>query len=216
MITTNIVSLGDSLTTGYGVNTTDNYINRLEKYLPKYYPSICWNISNISKNNMTTREGLHILKKHIKSLNPNIVIIMLGTNDVSLDKQIHRTLEEFEDNLKSMLELTHHINNRTGLNFCIPIPVLITPPCVIETKVTYNITNNRIHQYSHIIKTLASEYNCPCIDFYKTTYDFNNNEDLFQDDGIHLSTKGYDLLFDTFFSAFTKLINYEGLIKDRE
>ncbi|TCT15349.1 lysophospholipase L1-like esterase [Natranaerovirga pectinivora] len=216
MIKTTIVGLGDSLTSGYGMIGGDNYINRLEKYLPKYYPSILWSIHNISKVGITTREGLDLLKDKILPLKPNIVMIMLGTNDISLDNAMHRTIDEFEKNTQNMLELISEFNNRTGLNNCVPIPFLITPPCIIKEDLNSDKSNNRLHQYVHITKQLGNTYSCPVIDFFSITCNTPSKALLFQEDGIHLSKAGYDLLYDTVFGEFTKLINYEGLLKDRE
>ncbi|MFP4697698.1 MAG: SGNH/GDSL hydrolase family protein [Eubacteriales bacterium] len=216
MIKTTIVGFGDSLTSGYGVLTGDNYLDRLEQYLPKYYPSIYWKIHNISKSSITTREGLELLSDKVLPLKPNIVLILLGTNDSALNPELNRALDEFEDNFKEMICLLLDTSNNTGLNYCIPIPVLITPPCVIEHITSPIRTNNRIHQYSHIIKKISKQYNCPLIDFFSITNDFIDKEKLFLKDGIHLSKKGYDLLYDSIFGEFTKLINYEGLLRDRE
>ena len=41
-----------------------------------------------------------------------------------------------------------------------------------------------------------------------------NYYELLADDGLHLSEKGYDLLYDLVFSEITKLINYQGVLKD--
>lgn len=96
-----------------------------------------------------------------------------------------------------------------------PIPVLITPPPVNENIAKPMRNNSRLNQYVHIMKTLAKNYNCPIIDFYSKLIEQKNYTDLISHDGIHLNDHGYDLLFDTIFGEFTKLINYEGVLKER-
>ena len=36
---------------------------------------------------------------------------------------------------------------------------------------------------------------------------------LFQYDGVHLSEKGYDYLYDSVFSAITRLVDKNGILK---
>lgn len=216
MIKTTLVGLGDSLTIGYGDLKGTNYISRLDKYLPKHYPSIYWSIHNVGKAGATSRECVSMLSKKVLPLSPNIVFIMIGTNDASLEPYYHRSIEEYERNLTAILKDLLTYNNRTGLNQCIPVPILITPPCVIESKCAPTITNNRLHQYAYIVKSLAQSYHCPLIDFYEITYISKDKELLYQEDGIHLSKEGYDLLYDQVFQTLTNLLNYEGLLKDQE
>ncbi|MCT4598639.1 MAG: GDSL-type esterase/lipase family protein [Vallitalea sp.] len=215
MIKTTIIGFGDSISNGYGVSKSVNYINRLEKFIPSYYPSISWNIINSSKNGITTREALDYIESSVLEHRPNVVFIQFGTNDSATNNK-YRSLEEFENNLKNILNQIIKLNNRTGLNNCMPIPILITPPPVNENIAKPMHNNSRLNQYVHIIKTLAKDYNCPIIDFYSKLIEIDNYTNLILDDGIHLNEKGYDLLFDTIFAEFTKLINYEGVLKEIE
>lgn len=215
MIKTTIVCFGDSLTYGYGVDINVGYVDRLEKYMPQYYPSISWNIVNSGINGDTTREGLHRLQRDVLQYNPNIVLILFGSNDSALYENQFRTQVEFEQNLAEMIQQIKRHNNRTGLNNCIPIPVLITPPPVDDQDpMPYN-TNNRLKQYGYLVKTLAAKYHCPLIDFfdYMMEESEGNLAPYLQHDGVHLSNKGYDCLYDCIFSGISKLINYEGILK---
>ncbi|HOQ17070.1 MAG TPA: GDSL-type esterase/lipase family protein [Defluviitaleaceae bacterium] len=214
MIKTTIVGFGDSLTYGYGVPRNVRFIERLEKFMPLYFPNISWNICNAATSGDTTREGLKKVEKKVLSCNPNIVLILFGSNDSAMNDKQFRSLEEFEDNLRKIISKIKHHNNRTGLNKCIPIPVLITPPPVREDLWAPVRSNNRLKQYGYIVKSLAKEYHCPLIDFFEHAINYGNYEELLGDDGLHLSEKGYDLLYDLTFSELTKLINYEGVLKD--
>lgn len=214
MIKTTIVGFGDSLTHGYGVPSNVGYIERLEKYMPQYFPNTSWYICNSSTSGDTTREGLKKLEKHVLSYNPNIVFVLFGSNDSAMNEKQFRSLDEYEENLRKILTKIKNHNNRTGLNGCIPIPILITPPPVREDICAPIRTNNRLKQYGHIVKTLAKEYHCPLIGFFEQVINDENYIELLSDDGLHLSEKGYDLLYDLVFSELTKLINYQGVLKD--
>lgn len=216
MIKTTIVGFGDSLTYGYGVDMNSSYIDRLDKYMPIFYPSISWNIVKKGVNGDNTRDALKRLKTDVLNLNPNIVIVLFGTNDSSTyDSQFCSQLE-FEENLSTIITSIKSHNNRTGLNGCIPIPMLVTPPPVIDEKVAPFISCNRIKHYAYIIKKLGEKFHCPVVDFYNYMIEESdgNIENFLQEDGVHLNSTGYDCLYDCIFSEITKLITYEGILKD--
>lgn len=215
MIKTTIVGFGDSITLGYGVDINVSHIDRLERYMPQYYPSISWNIINSGINGDTTREAIGRITKDVLIHNPNIVLVLFGSNDSALYENQFRTQVEFEQNLTKIIQAIKGHNNRTGLNGCIPIPVLITPPPVCDDDpMPYN-TNNRLKQYGYIVKSLATKFHCPLIDFFEYLLEEGGDQlcNYFQPDGVHLSNKGYDCLYDCVFSGISKLINYEGILK---
>lgn len=214
MIKTTVVGFGDSLTYGYGVGRNIGYVERLERFMPQYFPDISWHICNSGNCGDTTREGLKKLSKNVLSYHPNIVFILFGSNDSAMNEKQFRSLSEYEDNLRKIITLIKEHNNRTGLNGCVPIPILITPPPVREDLCSPIRTNNRLKQYGYIVKTLAKEYHCPLIDFFDHVILHENYAELLSEDGLHLGEKGYDLLYDLTFLELTKLINYQGVLKD--
>lgn len=214
MIKTNIIGLGDEISSSYGLSVGTNYIDKLELFLPRYYPLISWNFNNINIHSLNSITAYNILNSKVLPLNPNIVFIMLGTYDACLNNNAHQSLTEFESNYNNIIEALLNYNNCTGQNNCIPIPVLITPPSVYGNPTILDVTNNRLNQYSYIIKSIAAKYNCPIIDIFSVFQD-NSSTSLYQQDGIHLSKEGFNLLYDKVFQTFTRLITYEGLIKER-
>ncbi len=216
MIKTTIVGFGDSLTFGYGVDFHVGFMDRLEKYMPQYFPSISWNIINSGLNGDTSRGALVRLKKDVLVHNPNIVLVLFGSNDCSAENCADITQSVFEKNMSEIIRRIKGHNNRTGLNDCIPVPLLITPPPVDDRLCGGYVTNNRLRQYSYVVKCLAKKYHCPLADAYSYFWE-ESGEDIvscLQEDGVHLSQKGYDLLYDCIFSGITRLVNYEGILKD--
>ena len=107
-------------------------------------------------------------------------------------------------------------NNHTGLHHCHPIAVLITPPPVIDTDFLPFNTTDRIKKYGDIVKKVAEQYQCPLIDFFSVLkYDAEEEfSTLFQQDGVHLSERGYDYLYDSIFSAITRIVDRNGILKE--
>ena len=211
MIRTTIVGYGET-----NLKLTETYIYRLDHHLSTYYPSISWSIQNITLKGATTREMLKNLKDKVLVHNPNVVFINLSSNDVCNTLNNVIGLQEFEENLVEMLEQIRAHNNRTGLNGCIPIPLLITPAPVNEKITGVSRTNNRLKQYIYVIKKIAKEQNCPTIDLFDTLIGKENYSEFIGEDGFSISQKGHDLLYDLVFSELTRLINYQGVLKDRD
>ena len=197
MIQTTIVAFGDSITFGYGVSNKITYPARLESFLPQCYPAVNWKIQNSGVNGDTTREALTRLQKDVLHYHPNIVFIMFGSNDSCLMEDQYRTPHEYEKNICSIVEQIQNHNNHTGLHHCRPIAVLMTPPPVIDTD---------------FLKKVAEQYHCPFIDFFSVLKNEPDFDSFFQYDGIHLSKKGYDFLYDSVFSALTRLVDKNGIL----
>lgn len=212
MIKTTIVGYGESY-----LKATETYIYRLDHYLSLYYPTISWKIHQESTKFMTTRCMLQAVKEKVLVHNPNIVFIELSSNDICNQTDTFISLEEYEINLTEIITTIKSYPNRTGLNGCIPIPILITPPPVNESLTGKVRTNNRLAQYAYVAKTVATSMHCPSIDLFHMVLDKADYETVYlKEDGIHLSQKGQDLLYDLVFLELTKLINYQGVLKDRD
>ncbi|WP_317856349.1 SGNH/GDSL hydrolase family protein [Chakrabartyella piscis] len=183
-----IVAFGDSLTYGYGVLVS--YPARLRKVYPKY------NIRNRGINGDCTRGGLARLEEDVLSLRPNLVVVWFGSND-SCFGEGYRTPIEFEQNLSAIVEgilnLEHSANKKSEI-------LLITPPPMIDSDFYPINTNDRLVEYAKITKSVAQKYHCNCLDFF-SILDAENKvskehyESMFQQDDVHLSDLGYELLW---------------------
>ncbi len=70
-----IVALGDDLTAGFGVGPDENYVAVLSKTLGL-------EVVNAGKNGDTTETALTRLDTDVRALNPRVVIVLLGGNDI--------------------------------------------------------------------------------------------------------------------------------------
>lgn len=196
-----LVTFGDSLTYGYGVLSHISFSSRLAKELPEK-SSLPWKIYNRGINGDTTREARQRLDSQILRLKPQIVTLLFGSNDSALNEGQYRTPWEYEHNMAFMLEqllACRHGESDFHNGFCLPL--LLTPPPVVDTDFYPFTTTDRIELYRDIICKLAKSYDCPVIDLYraflnvKETQGFEAYDALFQFDGVHWSNAGYALCY---------------------
>lgn len=194
------VAFGDSLTYGYGILPHIAYPTRLAKELPQKAPHIDWKIYNRGVNGDTTREALNRIESNVLRLRPHITAVLLGSNDSALNEGQYRTPWEYEHNLSLIIESLMACKHGTAeFHGGVCLPLLITPPPVVDTDFYPFTTTGRIAQYREIVLKLASAYHCPSIDvfsaFLQKKEEGTDYEAFFQFDGVHWSNLGYDLFY---------------------
>ncbi len=211
MIKTTIVGYGEP-----DVRLLETYSYRLDNYLPIYYPAISWHVYKVALKEPTTRELLRRLEEKVLCHHPNIILVHISSKDSCILGHHLINLKEFEENIEELVRNIEGHNNRTGLNGCKGIPVLITPPPVRESVQGIGRTNNRLKQYVYVVKQIAKNHNLPLIDLFHLLLQKEDGENYLAEDGINLNQKGQDLLYDMIFVELTKLINYQGVLKERQ
>lgn len=73
----NVLLLGDSISSGYGITTQKTWANLLSSKLTEHDASL----TNLSVSGYTSRSGLELLLSHLEKNTPSIVILELGGND---------------------------------------------------------------------------------------------------------------------------------------
>lgn len=193
-----IVCFGDSLTYGYGVLENIAFPYRLSQDLPQKYPNYTFSVINSGINGQTTREALQRLQGSILGREPQIVLILFGSNDCALNEGQYRTPYEFEKNLRQILDQILALTTQNKFNSGKTLPILFTPPSMVDTDFYPFTTNDRLEAYGSIVQTIAKEYQIPCIDLFaqfQKIQDHKAYDDCFQFDGLHLSNQGYDILY---------------------
>lgn len=210
MINTTIVGYGE--VTSPSIKT---YIDRLEQYLATYYPAISWRIYDISLKKCTLGDLKQHLKEKVLNYHPNIIFIRLSSQDIDIERTDFVGKERLEMYLRDLLEeiVTH--NNRTGLNNCVPIPVIITPPLIHEKAGKKGRTNNRLKQYIYALKSVTLAKGGIVIDLCEEISKKVNKEKYILEEGYGLTQEGENLLYDLVFVELTKLIDYQGVLKNR-
>lgn len=185
------VALGDSITFGAGViktRTSDSWEVKLEKLLGGAYQVLNYGISGATLQNEGDMPYWNMPDRLCRgfpeaalALNPEIVILMLGTND---SKPYNWNRGRYEAQLE---ERVREILSSPGVKRLILMcPPYTCPPEGGET-VGFDIINETIRdEINPIVKKCAQETGAECIDLYALT---DGHSEYFAD-GVHPNSFG--------------------------
>ncbi|MGM9604454.1 MAG: GDSL-type esterase/lipase family protein [Faecousia sp.] len=186
-----IVALGDSITFGSGVvktRTSDSWETKLEKLLGGSYQVLNYGISGATLQdegdcpywNMPDK-ALQGYPEAALALNPEIVILMLGTND---SKPYNWNRERYEAQLdRRVKELKASPSVKRLILMCPPFAC----PADGSDTVAFDILNETIRdEIVPIVKKCAAENEVECIDLYALT---EGHSEYFTD-GVHPNSYG--------------------------
>ncbi len=168
-----IVCLGDSLTQGYNIKTTQNWVYLLNNDLNH-------EVLNFGISGDTTNGMLNRLPEIIKEIKPDVLIVLGGTNDLSLN-----ITEEII--IGNLLAITGHAK----FNNILPILGIISPfyneNCQLTESIFISHQNyaNRILAFQKKLIEFAKYDNQIYIDFSKKM-----SREMFLEDGLHPTEKG--------------------------
>lgn len=186
-----IVALGDSITFGAGVvrtRTSDSWEVKLEKLLGGSYQVLNYGISGATLQNEGDSPYWNMAEKALQgypeaalALNPEIVILMLGTND---SKPYNWNRERYEAQLDQRVK---EIKAAPGVKRLILMcPPFACPPDGSDV-VAFDILNETIRdEIVPIVKNCAAENQVECIDLYALT---DGHSEYFMD-GVHPNSFG--------------------------
>ncbi|MCR5581350.1 MAG: hypothetical protein K6F66_07155 [Pseudobutyrivibrio sp.] len=187
-----ITCAGDSLTYGSGVLKTrgiDSYPAQLQTKLGTGYL-----VSNYGLRNATASADGDLpyiesdeYKESLKS-NPDIVILMLGTNDA---KTYNWDEASYEAGLKEILSSYQNLKSE-------PIVYLMRSPYCYASDggeiAEYDIQTSVVAEdLGAVVDRVAKEAGVQIIDLYSVT----EGQDELYTEGIHFNEHGYDLMADT-------------------
>lgn len=177
-----IVLLGDSLTYGYGVHKKESWAYKLN-----YIENL--NVINKGVNGSTTTDMLNRFTKDVINLNPDIIFIMGGTNDVLSNKNLSFAINNIKLMIKEGLTITKNI-------------IIGIPPTVYKTNNSYFIS---FETYDYVFENLkklrlnlinlCEELKVSYIDFFTETSLSEYYNDIFID-GVHLNALGNNLIYE--------------------
>ena len=180
----NFVFLGDSLTFGYGVSKKDCWVTLFEN-------NTNLNVINKGINGSTTTDMLVRFDKDVLTFTPDKTFIMGGTNDLLSN----RALSSILSNIELMIKDLKSINSS--------IIVGIPPDIIVEDAYrlfmpssTYDYCKKLLPTLREKLITLCTNYDCDYVDFYSLTK--NNIQNNIYIDGIHLNSKGQQLMLNEF------------------
>ena len=192
-----VLCIGDSITFGYGVRYTrwkDSYPAKLEKLLGPSYQVLNYGISGATLQDEGDKPYSKRFLKAARKTNPEICILMLGTND---SKPQNWNAERYEKELERRITEIKSFPSS-------PMIHLMIPPAAFGTDskpALYGIRDDIIRDnISSIIKRQARLRNVGLVDLYEITED---HPELFAD-GIHPNANGNKVIAQFIYEVLNK------------
>jgi acyl-CoA thioesterase-1 len=177
-----LVCFGDSITAGYGVQPGKSYPDFLQQKLDSrgYF----YKVENRGTSGATTKDAVASLHA-VLLLHPEIVIVEFGGNDGLRGLP----MEESRRNLDEVLTALEDAHIK------ILLAGITLPP---------NYGPDYIHQFEQVFRDMAAKHHTAFVPMiYK---DLIHIPDTIQEDGIHPTAKGADILADTLLAALKPLL----------
>lgn len=198
-----VVFLGDSITQNAVINSENfkGYITLIQEEVDENIKLIGRGISGDKVSDLLTRYKEDVLK-----LNPDIVFIYIGINDVwhKYDFGTGTDIDLYENGLRKIISDVKNQGAKV---------VLCTPTVIGENSGEFRLGNQfkdvetmekmdqDLDDFSDIIRKLSSEYNTELVDLrrvFKQYISENNPENkakgILTTDGVHLNNKGSKLI----------------------
>lgn len=169
-----VIFLGDSITDGWD--------------LAKYFPGTPY--VNRGIGGQTTPQMLIRFRPDVINLQPKVLIILAGTNDIAGNTG-PMSLGEIEGNLKSMTELAHVHGIRVVLSSVTPVNNYTE-----RSKLFFPLRPpEQILELNRWIKDYAAQNGCTYLDYFSAMVDDKGllKADL-SEDGLHPNDRGYAIM----------------------
>lgn len=185
-----VACVGDSITFGYGSGAHINYYSypaQLQERLGDKYEVLNYGVSGKTALN-GLNDSYTNCEEYSASLatNPDIVIIMLGTNDAN--KYWADYSGNYEADLAALITSYKNLDSAPSIYLC-------TTPYSLKAELNTTILNELVP----IQQKLANEYGCELISMYA----FLEGKDTLFADELHPTSNGYSVLADKFYNAIT-------------
>ena len=166
-----LLILGDSISAGYGIKESENWVSLLETSLKK--DSFDIEIINSSVSGDTTIGGLSRIKNDLDQYSPDLVLIELGGNDALRGYPI----KQIKSNINKIIFE------------CIKEGSI---PIIMQIKIPPNYGKNYVQAFESIYPEIAEENNLKLLSFM--LQEVALKKDLMQLDGIHPNAKAQPVI----------------------
>jgi lysophospholipase L1-like esterase len=177
------VALGDS--TGAGVGAREGgYVARLFKRIEERRTGST--LSNLCVSGATTDDLLRDQLEKGVALNPDLVTVGIGINDIGHGLTLEQFSKNYEEILTTLQEKTHAQIVVTNLPDVSSAPRI---PSVMRT-----VYQSQIDQFCQRLEEIAKRHGVTVFDIYSITKDeLPSHPEYFSNDGFHPSDEGYEL-----------------------
>lgn len=192
LVNTNVVSarpirvacIGDSITEGSG------YPNKLNMLLGSNYAVGNFGVSGSTVSLKSTKPYIYESKfQDAMAFHPDIVVIMLGTNDANAE--ISQNEDSFETDYSQLVSAFEQLDGKQLI-------WIVKSPPIFTANSSYNNTYLESTVLPKIDK-LADQMNLPTVDVYSA---FGNHSDYFMD-GVHPDGNGAAIIASNVYDAIT-------------
>jgi len=183
-----VACVGNSITFGYGLKPGEAYPTILQELLGDKYEVSNYGISARTLMRKGDRPYWNEAKyKEVLALNPDIVIIKLGTNDTKPQNWVHKEdfVKDYEDFIESFKQLPSH----PKIYVCTPFPIFPNKFGIRDSILTNEMLPD--------LKIITAKEKVKTIDIYHTFAGQNNL--VF--DGVHPTKEGSALLAKKIYEA---------------
>jgi acyl-CoA thioesterase-1 len=169
--TKKLLILGDSISAGYGLKKSENWVRLLEISLTSSGKEL--QIINSSISGDTTIGGLSRIESDLKEHKPNYILIELGGNDALRGYPI----EKIKSNLLKIIDVS--IAAKAN-------------PIIMQIRIPPNYGKNYVVAFENIYTEIALEKNIPKMSFLLEKVALDKS--LMQLDGIHPNQKAQQII----------------------
>tara|TARA_B100001109_G_C18748071_1_gene419958 strand:+ start:44 stop:673 length:630 start_codon:yes stop_codon:yes gene_type:complete len=170
--TKKLLIFGDSISAGYGIKESENWVALLADNLNKN-SKINFILINSSVSGDTTSGGVSRIKKALKVHSPDYVLIELGGNDALRGYPITNIQENLERIVSKVLEEK-------------------SKPILMQIKIPPNYGKRYVSAFENLYPTISKNYQIPLMDFLLENVALDQN--LMQADGIHPNSKAQPII----------------------
>lgn len=180
--TKTLLILGDSISAGYGIKESQNWVSLLENSINSNGTKL--RIINSSVSGDTTIGGLSRITSDLEKHKPDFVLIELGGNDGMRGYPI----EEIKNNLVKISKAITAAN---------------AVPLIMQIRIPPNYGKRYVTAFENIFSQVAEEQNLSMLTFLLEKVALN--KELMQQDGIHPNKAAQPLIAD---QVKTELLKY--------
>ena len=181
--TKTLLILGDSISAGYGIKESQNWVSLLENSINSNGTKL--RIINSSVSGDTTIGGLSRITSDLEKYTPDFVLIELGGNDGMRGYPI----EEIKNNLVKISKAITAAN---------------AVPLIMQIRIPPNYGKRYVTAFENIFSQVADEQNLRILTFLLEKVALN--KELMQQDGIHPNKAAQPLIADQVKTELLKFI----------
>ena len=181
--TKTLLILGDSISAGYGIKESQNWVSLLENSINSNGTKL--RIINSSVSGDTTIGGLSRIASDLEKHKPDFVLIELGGNDGMRGYPI----EEIKNNLVKISKAISAAN---------------AVPLIMQIRIPPNYGKRYVTAFENIFSQVAEEQNLTMLTFLLEKVALN--KELMQQDGIHPNKAAQPLIADQVKTELLKFI----------